>query len=102
MEKRLGEFLDYLENIKGSSKNTIQSYRRDLNNLIGFLNNYGHLDCNKITATHLNAYIMHLEKDGRAVSTISRNIASIHSFFQYLFKLGHISKDPSEVIVHLR
>lgn len=99
MKNRLRDFLEYLEKVKGSSKNTIQSYSRDLNNLIAFLVTNGAVVVNKVTATHLNAYVMKLEKDGRAASTISRNIASIHSFFQYLFKLGIIEKDPSEVII---
>lgn len=99
MKNRLGDFLEYLEKVKGSSKNTVQSYSRDLNNLIAFLITNGAVALNKVTATHLNAYVMKLEKDGRAASTISRNIASIHSFFQYLFKLGIIEKDPSEVII---
>lgn len=99
MKNRLENFLEYLEQVKGSSKNTVQSYSRDLNNLIAFLVTNGVASLNKVTATHLNAYVMKLEKDGRAASTISRNIASIHSFFQYLVKLGIIEKDPSEVII---
>ena len=36
------------------------------------------------------------EKEGYESSTISRNIASIRSFFLYLFKRGMIRKDPAE------
>jgi integrase/recombinase XerD len=98
MEKSAHEFLDYLQKTKGASLNTIQSYRRDLNGLIHYLKNHQLMDFKKISSTHLNAYFFELEKEGRATSTISRNIASVHSFFQYLFKMGKIEKDPSEVI----
>ncbi len=98
MENALREFLVYLEQVKGSSKNTIQSYNRDLNHLMADLSIQGVKELKKITATHLNAYILKLEKEGRAAATISRNVASIHSFFQFLFKSSQIEKDPSEVI----
>ena len=35
---------------------------------------------------------------GKKSSTISRNIASIRSFFQFLVRKGKISKDPTEKI----
>ncbi|MBC7961126.1 MAG: site-specific tyrosine recombinase XerD [Vallitaleaceae bacterium] len=98
MEKAILEFLVYLEQIKGSSKNTIQSYKRDLIRLTQELEEQGITDYKKVTSTLLNAFVMKLEKEGRASSTISRSIASIHSFFQFLFKSGMIDKDPSEVI----
>lgn len=98
MEKSAQEFLDYLQKTKGASNNTIQSYRRDLNGLISYLNKNHLSELNKVTSTHLNAYFLELEKEGRATSTISRNVASIHSYFQYLFKAGKVIKDPSEVI----
>lgn len=98
MEKVAEAFLVYLEQVKGASKNTIQSYKRDLNHLMEYLVHQDITDIKKVTATQLNAYIMKLEIEGRAASTISRNVASIHSFFQFLFKSGLIEKDSSEVI----
>lgn len=98
MENAAGAFLVYLKQIKNSSENTIQSYKRDLKHLKDDLAKQGILDFRKVTATHLNSYILKLEKQGRAASTISRNVASIHSFFQFLFKSNMIDKDPSEAI----
>lgn len=98
MKKARQEFIDYLQYTKGASKNTVQSYKRDVNNLIGYLTNLNIIDIKKVTSTHLNSYFMDLEKEGRAISTISRNVASIHSFFQFLFKTGVVEKDVSEII----
>ncbi|PKM50084.1 MAG: site-specific tyrosine recombinase XerD [Firmicutes bacterium HGW-Firmicutes-7] len=98
MEKSTKEFLVYLQQTKGASINTIQSYNRDLNSLISYLTNNRLCDIKKVTSTQLNAYFLELEKEGRATSTISRNVASIHSFFQFLFKIGKIDHDPSETI----
>lgn len=98
MEKYTQEYLVYLEQTKGASKNTIQSYKRDINHLISFLKEQGVKDIGRVNTTHIRAYMMSLEKEGRAASTISRNVASIHSFFQYLFKMGYVSSDISESI----
>ena len=46
--------------------------------------------------TTVIAYLLHLQKKGRATSTISRNLASIRSFYQYLTKSGVINSDPTE------
>lgn len=98
MEKSVEGFLVYLKDYRGSSRNTIQSYKRDLKNLIQFLSEQGMKDIKKVTTTHLNTYILELENRGRAASTISRSISSTHSFFQYLYKGGLIEKDISEII----
>jgi integrase/recombinase XerD len=41
------------------------------------------------------AYLLQLQKKGRATSTISRNLASIRSFYQYLYKKKVIDIDPT-------
>lgn len=98
MEKIAEEYLDYLKKYKGASINTVQSYKRDIKSLIDYLSLDKPNELKKVSSTQLNLYLMELEKKGRAASSISRSVASIHSFFQYLFKSGSIERDPSEVI----
>ena len=44
------------------------------------------VDMNQITVEHLKDYIQHLEEMQFKAATVSRNIASIRSFFQFLQK----------------
>ncbi|MBE5929354.1 MAG: site-specific tyrosine recombinase XerD [Lachnospiraceae bacterium] len=88
-------FIAYLEDEKGASKNTILSYKRDLQKLCEYLDNQGITDAAKVTDTTLNSYMLFLEKNGSAPSSISRNIASIKAFFGYLFQEKKISDNPS-------
>ncbi|PKM55168.1 MAG: tyrosine recombinase [Firmicutes bacterium HGW-Firmicutes-5] len=100
MNLSVKEFLEYLEQVKGASDNTIQSYHRDVNHFITFVQ--GHFDTKElsgITGTQLNAYIKDMEDKGRASSTISRNMASLRSFFQYLMRRNLIRKDPTEMLI---
>lgn len=98
MQETIGKFIEYLEKEKHSSINTIMSYKRDLNKFALFLEKQGVFAVSKITATNLTSYVLLLEKEGRAASTISRNIASIKAFFDYIFQNGQIEKDISRIL----
>ena len=97
MEKQIKLFLKFIETEKKLSSNTLQSYNRDLQQFREYLRDvevrYTH-----VHEEHIKNYISELEKMGKKSSTISRNIASIRSFFQFLVRKGKISKDPTEKI----
>ena len=88
-------FVCYLTEVKRSSQNTVLSYKRDLIKFTHFMEEQGIDDVSKINATNLNSYILFMEKQQFATSTISRNIATIKAFFSYLFREGFVDSDPS-------
>lgn len=63
MRETINNFLEFLKKTekKGSSDNTIASYRRDVDNLINYFDSSA-VTLNKITNTNLNSYLIHLEK----------------------------------------
>ena len=97
MEKQLKLFFDFLENEKKASNNTLQSYRRDIKQYENYLEqkqkNY-----NEVTTKDMKEYIENLKEIGKKPSTISRNIASIRSFYQYEVKNKVMKEDPTEGI----
>lgn len=98
MEKVVQLFISYLHNVKQTSENTQVSYHRDLKKFVMYLENQNISDVSQITVTNLNAYILYLEREGFASSTVSRSIASIKAFFQYLVSQGQIEEDISQVL----
>lgn len=96
MEKLVDNYVEYLNNVKHSSLNTISSYRRDLNKMCKYFIGSGYNNIMQINSTKLCSYILEIEKEGMSLATISRNIASIKSFFLYLLKQGVIKEDPTE------
>lgn len=98
MEKVVQLFISYLHNVKQTSENTQMSYQRDLKKMVAYLETQNVKEISQITVTHLNAYILYLEREGFASSTVSRNIASIKAFFQYLVNQGYVSEDISKVL----
>lgn len=96
MTKDIENFIQYLHDVKQTSKNTELSYERDLRKMNNFLQEQGITTVSEVTATSLNSYILYLEKEGRKPSTISRSIASMKAFFSYLQKENYVNGDPAE------
>lgn len=95
MEKVLVEnFLDFLQKDKKLSDNTLESYNRDIKLYCNYLDAHN-IDAVKTSEGDLNAYLTSLKENGKAVSTVSRNLASLRSFYQYLYKTKVISEDPT-------
>lgn len=97
MEKQIKLFLDFLQNDKKLSDNTLQSYKRDIVQFMEYTekNNINYL---KIEQEDIQKYLKSLEKLNKKTSTISRNLASIRSFYQYLLRTKKVKIDPTESI----
>jgi len=95
MEKQIKLFLEFLENEKKLSNNTLQSYRRDIVQFQEYLDNERIL-YTKLGVQEIKDYIEYLKKIGKKTSTISRNLASIRSFYQYQLRVKKVKKDPTD------
>ena len=91
MEKQLKLFFEFLENDKKLSNNTLQSYKRDLKQFRRYIEGC-EVAYNKVDEEVMHNYIEYLEELGKKPSTISRCIASIRSFYQYVLKKGKVKK----------
>lgn len=97
MESAIQNFISYLHNTKKTSGNTEVSYERDLKKMAQYFAAEQQItDITQITETSLNSYMLYLERNHFAASTVSRSVASMRAFFQYLYKEHLISSDPSE------
>ena len=97
MEKQITLFLEFLQNDKKLSDNTLQSYKRDIKQYESYVeeNNINYL---KVNEESIRKYLEHLNEIGKKSSTVSRNLASIRSFYQFLIRIKELSKDPTENI----
>lgn len=75
----LDDFKNYLAIDKNYSKNTIESYMRDLRFFLEYINK----EVDVITKKDIDNYILHIFKTYNE-SSINRIIASIKSFYKYL------------------
>ena len=53
------------------------------------------LSIDNITKARIITYLLYLKKNGKATSTVSRNLASIRAYFQFLQNSGYINENPA-------
>ena len=97
MEKQVKLFLDFLKNDKKLSDNTLQSYRRDIEQYEEYVAN-NKINYLKVTQDTILEYMEYLREENKKESTISRSLASIRSFYQYLIRTKKIKKDPTKEV----
>lgn len=88
-------FVCFMTGEKHKSRNTIQSYRRDVSQYIAYLNMNGITDITMTTKTTVLTYLLKLKKEGKASSTVSRTLASLRSFYGYVSESGVQMTDPT-------
>lgn len=96
MEQMIESFITYLRDTKHSSQNTVQSYHRDLHKMQEYFYHSGISEMEQVTSTSLGSYVLFLEKSGMSSATVSRSIACIRSFYQYLLGRGMVHQNPTE------
>lgn len=94
MERQLKYFFDFLENDKKLSENTLQSYKRDLKQFKRYIEAC-EVSYNHVKEEDIKDYIKELHENGKKASSISRCIASIRSFYQFVLKRKKIKIDPT-------
>ena len=95
MERQLKYFFKFLENERKLSDNTLQSYKRDLKQFKKYLEDC-ELHYNRVKEEDIKDYVEDLQKQGKKPSSISRSIASIRSFYQFVLKNKKIKVDPTK------
>ena len=97
MEKQIKLFLDFLKDDKKLSNNTLQSYRRDITQYEAYIN-ANKLNYLKVTEEDIRDYMEYLQDENKKKSTISRSLAAIRSFYQFLIRSKKVKKDPTKNI----
>jgi integrase/recombinase XerD len=92
----LDEFCDTLWLEDGLSRNTLDSYRRDLNKFAAWLEKQRDVAIPQTTHGDIQGYLAYLFVTLKAKSSSSsRNISSLKRLFRYLLRQGKISVDPT-------
>lgn len=92
MDNYLLKYIDNLEK-KHASKNTIDAYIRDVSRFCDFIKEREE-KIQDVETVSIMAYVQYLQKQGRALSSIIRNIVSLRNFYKYLLVKGIVSENP--------
>ncbi|NLK52083.1 MAG: site-specific tyrosine recombinase XerD [Syntrophomonadaceae bacterium] len=98
MEKTVENFIYYLSIEKGLAPNTLTSYQLDLQQFYRYLQELQVGSWKEVSQGVIQGYIYSLQKKGRATSTISRHLAALKSYYQFLFTEGEVSRNPTSTL----
>jgi integrase/recombinase XerD len=89
------EFLSYLQVEKGLSKNTLQSYARDMTKLQQYAAQI-QKPVENLERKDLREWIARMSREGLSPASISRAVSAARGFFRFLMLDKHIDKHPAE------
>ena len=95
----LEKYEQYLCDVKKSSQNTRSSYLRDVRQLGDYLSTHTAATLDSADEDELFDYIEWLRSNGKSVATVSRAIASLKNFYQYLVSQGVVEQNPTGKLV---
>lgn len=98
MEEKIKEFLNYLSIERGLSRNTIDSYGRDLKKYALRLKMEGVGDVSAIKRQDIQNFLMVLKDSGLNASSIARNLVAIKVFHKYLMTQRYVNEDISSIL----
>ncbi len=98
MQELVDAFLNYLSVERGLSRNTIISYREDINAYADFLK-VSRIDNLSSSAKNDIVNFMLAQKDrGLAANSVARRLAAIKAFYKFLVRERFLKVDPSGLI----
>jgi len=92
----IDNFLHYLAQDKGYSRNTVAAYRNDLTQMASFLAEEQAKGGNRPYEEHLKSYLLKLREKRYSAATTARKIASARSFFRFMADSGRLNGNPTQ------
>ncbi len=94
-EAQLGSYLSRLANQRRLSPHTVEAYRRDITQFLGFCDKLGRSALGQIDRTDFRRFFASLHTRGYSRSSVVRKGSSLRSFFGNLHRLGDIPSNPA-------
>jgi integrase/recombinase XerD len=96
-EQLTGLFLDMLAAEQGAGDNTLQAYRRDLEDLSAFLRR-GQQNFATVQTEALRGYLSDLDTRGFKSSSVARRLSAMRHLFRFLLNERIRSEDPAAIL----
>ncbi len=95
--RSLGAFLEMMAAERGAATNTIDAYRRDLNDFAAFMVRRRTI-ADAATTNDVAAYVRTMSESGLSPRTAARRLSALRQFFVFLFSEGLRADDPTAAI----
>ncbi len=94
-EQWMRSYLHFCRTEKGLAVNTLESYRRDLMRVAGFLRDS---PLSSVTLDTLRSYLDDLRRSGLSNRSIARQVTTLRGFFGFLAEEADGSANPAELL----
>ena len=98
MKELIDTFLNYLSVERGLAKNTIVSYRQDLNSYVDFIARLNIAALSKITKNDIISFMLNQKDKGVSINSIARRLAAVRMFHRFLVRERILKSDPTSLI----
>lgn len=95
MRRYIEKFINYLKIEKNVSRHTITNYKIDLDAFSLFL---ADRDISAVDHLTLRRFLAEMRAKNYSKRTVARKLASLRSFFKFLYREGHIKSNPITAI----
>ena len=96
-DRAIDGFLEMLSAERGAAKNTLEAYRRDLDDYCGFLDRRGR-DAGSAEADDIRAWLADLSRRGFAASSSARRLSAVKQLHRFLYSEGLRGDDPGAAL----
>ncbi|WP_230530342.1 site-specific tyrosine recombinase XerD [Microvirga roseola] len=90
-------FLDMLAAERGASKNTLDAYRRDLDDYLAYLKEAASQP-DQASAATIRGFMASLEERGLKASSAARRLSAVRQFHKFLYVEGYAPADPTAAV----
>ena len=90
-------FLDMLAAERGASRNTLEAYRRDLEDYLAYLADAG-VSPAQVHAKAVRGFVASLEERGLKASSAARRLSAVRQFHKFLYAEGYAPADPTAAV----
>ena len=89
------DFIDYLQYERNYSRRTTEGYQADLEAFRQFYEaTDSSLSWAEMPADIVRQWVVEMMDKGNAATSVRRRLSSLRSFYKFLLRRGHVSKDP--------
>lgn len=86
---------------KKAASNTLSSYLRDVRQFLNHLSS-SNISPEQVNQRTIEQYTKNLQGQGKSLSTVTRCIASLKSFYTYLMASGYVSVNPARSVAPVK
>jgi integrase/recombinase XerC len=95
MKNHVNSYFDYLKNERVLSERTLVAYRRDLDQLLNFLETEEIDQPELVNQHHIRAFIAQRHRQGLGGQSLQRLLSAVRSFFRWMMREGFARHNPA-------